>query len=927
MTFISPGLNDWTDFPELNLALWKDDPAIRQQMARINEWGRRSEVAPDPDIQLGLILDRIVGPATSTLNALVVYADTSGVLAKDSVAILDGADFSGIDSIDINDTIVVDGVFDEDDMVSDSATGLATQQSIKKFVDTLESLLATCVIDGGNLTVNGGDPAKFDISDGNGRVYDAYTDPNAATFIDVAWSGLTAQTPAHGLVSFIGINSSGVVVQQATDFTPSQTRTIIVLGVVGAAGGVIVSLANETTSRGEDYLEVDLARALGRITTSGNTYSANGANLQVDLSAGETFEHNLNIENDVTTPHVKNHSGEVPVTAMFYVYSDGAGSETVVAATVIDPDQYDDLSGVLQTVSNNKWTNQIMYFFPDSETRIIQYGQEQYNSLARAEAAVLTLEWISIAPTLQADAIRTVLSVKKGETDLTSADTVFTNTGKFGFGTAGGNAPGGTFQDLQATYNNSITPEILTDSTRGAVSFKRGSGADTDDVFEVLDGSDVQVASITGDGDLDISGDLVLLGDIDTTRIKTADASAANTAIGPSVDIDTGIYWATSSLRIAFSGNEAHRFGLGTLNMFHPTDGINIRMTNGDTKHFDILHGSGLTPTTTLRTITAGSSLDLQADAFVSNLVLSGSSPLAEFQGDVDIAVDLDVIGLTTLGDQTIITIGGGTGQTAVANADDFVVDVDALNGGMSVLVDDDKLGTYYIGSVSDDLIAFYQAKFSTLVTQLGSHVVGMSLQLFADVGILGATLSGAAASELFDIVNDLDVGGDLDVTGNVDAVAGTFTGAVSGTAGTFTGVVSVGTVGAASTLRIQGLAGGNSQLDFKEGADIMWRLRNNNTSGGARFSITHDVNGTPLEAFSLADTTGDASFIGEIDTAEFYTVDGVQVLSNSITGFAAATGTATRTTFVTSTVTTEQLAQRVMALLEDLATHGLIKP
>lgn len=44
-------------------------------------------------------------------------------------------------------------------------------------------------------------------------------------------------------------------------------------------------------------------------------------------------------------------------------------------------------------------------------------------------------------------------------------------------------------------------------------------------------------------------------------------------------------------------------------------------------------------------------------------------------------------------------------------------------------------------------------------------------------------------------------------------------------------------------------------------------------------------------------------------------------------TGWTAATGTASRATFATSTVTTEQLAQRVMALLDDLTTHGLIGP
>lgn len=52
------------------------------------------------------------------------------------------------------------------------------------------------------------------------------------------------------------------------------------------------------------------------------------------------------------------------------------------------------------------------------------------------------------------------------------------------------------------------------------------------------------------------------------------------------------------------------------------------------------------------------------------------------------------------------------------------------------------------------------------------------------------------------------------------------------------------------------------------------------------------------------------------------------QVLTTRRTGWATATGTATRTTFDTTTVTTAQLAERVKALIDDLhgtAGHGLI--
>ena len=64
------------------------------------------------------------------------------------------------------------------------------------------------------------------------------------------------------------------------------------------------------------------------------------------------------------------------------------------------------------------------------------------------------------------------------------------------------------------------------------------------------------------------------------------------------------------------------------------------------------------------------------------------------------------------------------------------------------------------------------------------------------------------------------------------------------------------------------------------------------------------------------------------IMSATSYRAGGTQVVIARRTGWATATGTATRTTFDAATVTTAQLAERVKALLDDLhstAGHGLI--
>lgn len=53
--------------------------------------------------------------------------------------------------------------------------------------------------------------------------------------------------------------------------------------------------------------------------------------------------------------------------------------------------------------------------------------------------------------------------------------------------------------------------------------------------------------------------------------------------------------------------------------------------------------------------------------------------------------------------------------------------------------------------------------------------------------------------------------------------------------------------------------------------------------------------------------------------------LNGTRVLTTRRTGWAAATGTASRTAFDTGTATTAQVAERLKALIDDLATHGLI--
>ncbi len=76
--------------------------------------------------------------------------------------------------------------------------------------------------------------------------------------------------------------------------------------------------------------------------------------------------------------------------------------------------------------------------------------------------------------------------------------------------------------------------------------------------------------------------------------------------------------------------------------------------------------------------------------------------------------------------------------------------------------------------------------------------------------------------------------------------------------------------------------------------------------------------------AFNTGDVLVNAGWL-RVATSYGLKVNSVQVVTGRQTGWTAATGTPTRTTFATSSVTLPNLAERVKALIDDLISHGLI--
>lgn len=89
-----------------------------------------------------------------------------------------------------------------------------------------------------------------------------------------------------------------------------------------------------------------------------------------------------------------------------------------------------------------------------------------------------------------------------------------------------------TDTSLQQAYNNSLAPEITTNSTLGALSIKNGTGTATDNVLEIINTSGVVVGAITGEGAL-ITSNL----NVDSTYVRIGDGAGSVTQAANAIAI------------------------------------------------------------------------------------------------------------------------------------------------------------------------------------------------------------------------------------------------------------------------------------------------------------------------------------------------------------------------------------------------------
>jgi hypothetical protein len=320
------------------------------------------------------------------------------------------------------------------------------------------SNLATGLLHGGTLDINGVCAAKFNISAGRGQIHYAgagYTHDPQPTLTFVNWgaqTGVTLDYLATHPTTWLYYDSNGVLHQQPTFYTDDQIENNITIGALIHPTNTVISLARSipNVAYATDKQYEQFIRTFGPIKISGHTISANGANLKLNRASGTAFVLGRNYAYDPNNPSVLSDGAKTDCSFYYYYRNGSGGFVTDITKTEINPTGWDDGTGTLSTAPNGKYTIQRIFFYPKTPDILgVYYGRATYVSIAEA-AANLNIEEFSEIENTRTNAIFLgYLIVKAGANSLqNTADALILQSGTFRSTTSGGGSVAINLDDL-----------------------------------------------------------------------------------------------------------------------------------------------------------------------------------------------------------------------------------------------------------------------------------------------------------------------------------------------------------------------------------------------------------------------------------------------------------------------------------------------
>ena len=498
--------------------------------------------------------------------------------------------------------------------VSGSTNDLYFSQNGAGYVNTtrlrwLEGNLYTGLLNGGLITATTGS-TTFNLSSGSGIIVNLNatlgTNPYP-TITYVNWGTFTNQPITYltsSIQTFVGISSSGSIIQQTTPWNDGEYNTSISIGTVLHQNQTTVNatITYPNVAYGYKQRTYDFIKAFGPLKISGYTLRTSGS-LGLTVGSGNAFADGRNYQNDPNNPSYITDAGTT-VSKIFRYYQSGSAfvQDTNAAAgyTGIDTTQYNPGgTGSLASVSPSKFYAHRIFWYPNSATKGIvdYYGLAEYGTLDEAQAGYLNEPFLE-TPNTQQNAIFLGTILIKGNSDFGSANDyriiqggLFRSSGGGGGSSGGGGAttPGGSTTQIQ--YNNAGAfggvPTLTYDGTilkvtgsfsgslTGSLSGTASWAANT------LTASYVNplVQNVVITGSTQLSSNLTIGGDV----YKKVDNSPL-ALYGGSDGVQDGF--------IKISGN-AYYWGMLQFNMGYDANNSKMTWTLGDTSELMRLTGGG----------------------------------------------------------------------------------------------------------------------------------------------------------------------------------------------------------------------------------------------------------------------------------------------------------------------------------------------
>ena len=257
----------------------------------------------------------------------------------------------------------------------------------------LEGMLTTGLLHGGVLSTANGS-TTFSITSGSGIIltYNATltTDPYP-TVNYVQWPAYVSQSLTYvtsSLLTYIGINPSGGIIQQTSPFSTSTDSDYITIGRVLHQSGSVTNgtITQPIVSYGTNHWQDDFTRAFGPLKVSGHILAASGSTLGLTKTAGDSYVIGRNYTTDPNNPNNVTSATDTAVTVskIYRAYVSGSTLrlDTGVANagyTTINPTQYNN-NGTLASVGAGNASIQRVYWYPNSVSRAytVYYGSDTY---------------------------------------------------------------------------------------------------------------------------------------------------------------------------------------------------------------------------------------------------------------------------------------------------------------------------------------------------------------------------------------------------------------------------------------------------------------------------------------------------------------------------------------------------------------------